>query len=196
MQPLREAWGSLLVWMPSALRVSLALIVVLMVVTKLLPRLVHGLGALLRSASPPALALLTYPEYLTTTACRQWGWRLPPGTYTYGRGLGALAEAGRSTGTWMQGQLKKGLRFPWRTTIAVVAVLVGCWYLAPNLPDGKPKASIVDVNDEVVRVDYWLATGRWAAAANSTLPCSAKAAATTHVQRPRPSSKAPRKTKP
>jgi hypothetical protein len=190
MQLFRELWASLLTWMPSPLRVSLALIAVLFVITSLLPRLIRGLGAVMRIGSVPALALLTYPEFIATTACRRLGWRLLPGTYWYSRGLGALATTGIQVGTWMHSKAKRSLRFPWKTTVAVVVLLSGCWYLAPRLPDGGPKATVNHVNDDLVMVDFWLATGRWMTVSNKTLQCApAKKRPRTQVGKRRPSSK-------
>ena len=171
MDLLRQAWASLLTWAPSSVRVALALVVGLLVVTKLAPKVVRGSGAILCAGWTPLMTLFTYPEFLLTSIFRRLGWRLLPGTRAYGRTLGALAAGGANLGQWLRSRFTTAPHFPWKTTVVAVAVLGSCWYLAPKMPPGGARTVMGHVNDDVVSVDSWLATGQWTPVANSTLVC-------------------------
>jgi len=92
----------------------------------------------LQAVWAPLLELLTYPEFLLTTATRRTGRQPLPGTYAYGRTLGTLAPPGTRLGRWLAGR-RKGLRFPWKTTLLIIAVFTACWYAAPKVPPAAPR---------------------------------------------------------
>src|SRR5271165_2028394 len=126
MSTFRQAWDSLLTWVPPPFQAALALIIVLLIITKLLPRVIRGCGIILHAAWTPTLECLTYPEFLITSTFRRHGWRLLPGTYAYGRALGTLAPPGTQLGQWLRSRFTKRPRFPWKTTVLVAALLAGC----------------------------------------------------------------------
>ena len=160
MSALRQAWESLLNWVPPPLQIGLALVIVLLIITKLAPRIIRICGMALQAVWAPLLEFLTYPEYLLTTATRQLGWQPLPGTYAYGRTLGTLAPPGTRLGRWLASR-RKGLRFPWKTTLAIIALLTTCWYLAPKIPPNGAQAVLTDINTDDVHVNTWLTTGQW-----------------------------------
>ena len=173
MNTFRHAWSSLLSWVPPPLQVGIALVLAMLIITKLVPRLIRGGGMALRVLCEPSLELLTYPEFLVTTAARRAGWRIVPGPYAYGRTLGALATSGTRLGQWMANRFSgRKPRFPWKTALLVTALLVGCWYLTPKVPPGHVRTVMTDVNTDDVHVNTWLATGQWTAAAASTCATS------------------------
>ena len=141
MSTLRHAWASLLTWVPPPFQAGLALVIVLLVITKLAPRVIRGCGMILHAGWTPAMEFLTYPEFLITSTFRRHGWRLLPGTYAYGRALGTLAPPGTQLGRWLRSRFTKPPRFPWKTTIFVITLLAGCWYLAPKAPPGGARPS-------------------------------------------------------
>jgi hypothetical protein len=155
-----HAWESLVNWVPPPLQVGLALVITALIVTKIAPRIIRVCGVALRTGWEPLLGLLTYPEFLLTTAARRLGWQPLPGTYGYGRTLGALAPPGARVGEWLANR-RKGFRFPWKTTLLVIAVLTTCWYVAPNVPSGGPQTLLANINTDDVRINTWLSTGRW-----------------------------------
>jgi hypothetical protein len=157
MNAIRQAWESLVNWLPPPLQIGLALVIILLIITKLAPRIIRICGKGLQAVWAPLLEFLTYPEYLLTTAARQAGWRPLPGTYAYGRTLGALAPPGTRLGRWL-GDRRKAFRFPWKTTLIIVALLTTCWYLAPKI---SPNGVLTDINTDDVHVNTWIATGRW-----------------------------------
>lgn len=169
----RAAWAALLDWVPPPVQLSIALVLVLIILTKLVPFLLRLAGKGLRLGWSPMLGLLTYPEYLATSMCRRAGQPLLPGTYTYGRVLNALASAGTGLGRWLQERFTKMLRYPWKTTIFVIALVVGCWYAAPKIPPGEPKTLVGHINTDDVRINSWLATGQWVPSARTTPACAA-----------------------
>ena len=160
MNGIRHAWGSLFSWVPAPLQIGLALVIVLLLVTKLLPRIIRTGGAAMRVAWEPGLELLTYPEFLITAATRRFGQAPILGTYGYGRVLGALAEPGTKLGEWLASR-RKGYRFPWKTALLIVALLTTCWYLAPKVPPGGARTVLSDVNTDDVHLNTWLTTGQW-----------------------------------
>ena len=120
--------------------------------------------------------LLTYPEFLITTASRQMSGQPLPGTYAYGRILGTLALPGTRLGGWLASR-RKAVRFPWKTTLLVIAILTSCWYLAPKIPASGAQTVLANVNTDDVHVNTWLTTGRWVPAAPART-CIAAAALT------------------
>lgn len=173
MSAFRHAWTSLLSWVPPPFQAALALVIVLLIITKIVPRLIRGCGMILHAGWTPALAFLTYPEFLITSSFRSRGWRLLPGTYAYGRALGALAPPGTRLGQWMRSLFTKPPRFPWKTTILVTALLAGCWYLAPKVPANGVKTVMSDVNTDSIHASSWLATGQWVSDSTSAPACPA-----------------------
>jgi hypothetical protein len=171
METLRQAWASLLGGVPVPLQDCIALVITLAILTKIAPRVVRGSGQLLRAGSTPLLELLTYPEFLVTTTCRDRGWQLPPGTYAYGQVLGGLSAGGTRLGGWLQERFARRPRFPWKTAILITAVLVGCWYLAPKIPASGPRNVMTGVNSDAARVSDWLATGQWPTGASQGATC-------------------------
>jgi hypothetical protein len=182
----RDAWGSLLSWVPPPVQAAIALVLALLIITKLAPRIIRGCGIALKAAWAPSLELLTYPEYLLTSAFRRNGRQPPPGAYAYGRLLGALAPPGTRLGQWLAARFPRKPRFPWKTTLLVIALLTASWYLAPKIPPGTPKTLVAHVNTDDSHVSTWLATGRWTPAATTT-------ACTTAATHPRPRPQPPKK---
>lgn len=160
MSAFRQAWESLLSWVPPPLQVGLASLIALLIITKLAPRIVRFCGMALQAVWAPLLELLTYPEFLLTTAVRRTGRQPLPGTYAYGRTLGTLAPPGTRLGGWLASR-RKGLRFPWKTTLVIVAIFTACWYLAPKVPACGAQTVLTDVNTDDIHVTTWLTTGRW-----------------------------------
>jgi hypothetical protein len=160
MSAFRQAWESLFSWVPPPLQVGLALVIALLIITKLAPRVIRVCGMALRAVWAPLLGALTYPEFLLTTAVRRAGRQPLPGTYAYGRTLGTLAPPGTRLGGWLASR-RKALHFPWIPTLVIIAVLTGCWYLAPKVPSGSAQAILTDVNTSDVHVNTWLTTGQW-----------------------------------
>jgi hypothetical protein len=144
----------------------LALVLLVLVVTKLMPLALRVVGAGLARLWAPTIGLFTYPEYLITTLCRRHGWRLLPGTFEFGRLLGVVAAGGTGCGRCLRTRCAKPLRYPLKTTALTAGLLAGCWYLAPVIPPGNPQTMLINVNDDVVRVDSWLKTGQWQSAAS------------------------------
>lgn len=160
MSAFRQAWESLLSWVPPPLQVGLALALILLIITKLAPRIIRVCGMVLQAAWAPLLEVLTYPEFLLTTAVRRAGRQPLPGTYGYGRALGTLAPPGARLGGWLASR-RKTLRLPWKTTLLIIAIFTTCWYAAPKVPPGGAQTVLTDVNTDDVHVNTWLTTGRW-----------------------------------
>ena len=99
---LREAWVQLFTWAPPSVRVAAALVVGVAFLVKGAPKVVGLVGLLLRRGSEPAMAVLTYPEYVLTSLFRRMSWPLLPGTYAYGRLLGAVAVAVGALGSMLE----------------------------------------------------------------------------------------------
>jgi hypothetical protein len=185
MSALRHAWASLLSWVPPPFQAGLALVIALLVITKLAPRVIRGCGMILHAGWTPALELVTYPEFLITSTFRRHGWRLLPGTYAYGRALGTLAPPGTLLGQWLRNRFTKLPRFPWKTTILIITLLAGCWYLAPKVPPGGVRTVMGNVNTDAIHTSSWLATGQWISDTTSASACPPAA----------PAKKAPHKQK-
>ena len=196
MEVFRQAWASLLTWAPSSLRVALALVIAMLVVTKLAPKVVRGCGTILCAGWTPLMMLLTYPEFLLTSLFRRFEWRLMPGTHAYGTALGALATGGTKLGQWLRSRFKTPPHFPWKTAVLAVAVLASCWYLAPKIPPGGARTVMGYVNDDVVIVDSWLATGQWTPVVNSALVCPPTGPTAKAPTKPKPTTKPRRTVKP
>ena len=171
MSLLRDAWSHLLVWAPPSLRVAVAVVVTSAVLAKVLPKALGACGLALRRCSEPVVALLTFPEYLTTSVSRRMAWPLLPGTYAYGRFLDGIARAGTAVGAPLESLLARRFRFPWKTTVGIAAALIASWYSVQGMPSGAPRTVLTNVNSDVTRVDYWLATGQWAPSAAFRLNC-------------------------
>ena len=171
MSTFRHAWASLLTWVPPPFQVGLALVILLLIITKLAPRVIRGCGVILHLGWTPLLELLTYPEFLITSTFRRYQWRLLPGTYAYGRALGTLAPPGTQLGQWLRSRFTKPPRFPWKTTILVIALLAGCWYLVPKVPAGNVRTVMGNVNTDSIHTSSWLATGQWTAVTTSAPVC-------------------------
>ena len=171
MSTLRHAWASLLTWLPAPWQAGLALVLALLLLTKLAPRLIRGSGRLLQTEWTPFLELLTYPEYLLTSTFRRYGWQPLPGTYAYGRLLGALALPGTRVGRWLGTRFDRRPRFPWKTTVLIIAVLAGCWYAAPKVPPGTTRTLLADINTDDIHVNTWLSTGQWTPVTTLSATC-------------------------
>jgi hypothetical protein len=187
MTAFRHIWSPLLHWAPPPAQIAIALVILLLLITKVMPGLVNAAGAGLRAAWTPALELLTYPEFLLTTALRRGGRQPLPGTYTYGRMLGALQPAGSRLGGWLATRWSaRRPRFPWKSALLVIAVLAACWYAAPKVHAGGPRTMLADVNADDTHVSTWIATGKWtddppaACAVLTGKPASAKPKAAKH----------------
>lgn len=164
MSGFRHVWSPLLHWAPPPVQIAIALVIALLLITKVLPRLVNIVGAALRATWTPLLELLTYPEYLLTSALRRGGRQPLPGTYAYGRVLGGLQPPGSRLGAWLAGCWSaRRPRFPWKSALLVIALLVGCWYAAPKVPAGAPKTVLANINTDATHVSSWIATGKWTA---------------------------------
>jgi hypothetical protein len=165
MSGFRAVWSSLLHWAPPPVQIAIALVIALLVITKVLPSLVNIFGAALHAVWPPLLELLTFPEFLLTSALRRRGHQPLPGTYAYGRVLGGLQPPGSRLGAWLAAcWAARRPRFPWKSALLVIAVLLGCWYAAPKVPAGGPKTLLANINSDDTHVSSWIATGKWAAA--------------------------------
>jgi hypothetical protein len=173
-------------WAPSSIRVSLAVVVALALGIKVLPIVARFCGQALGAASIPACELLTYPEFLLTSLSRRIGRRPLPGTFAYGRVLGSVAGTGTWLGRWLSQRFAVSPRYPKKSVLLVVALVAGCWYLAPQLPLGAFRTTLGRVNDDVVRIDSWLATGKWTPVANSTLICPSEVTPSKSPAKPKP----------
>jgi hypothetical protein len=163
MSTFQHIWSPLLHWVPPPFQIGIALLIALLLISKVLPRLINALGAVLRAVWTPLLELLTYPEFLVTTGLRRSGRQPPPGTYAYGRLLGALQPPGSRLGEWLASRWSaRRPRFPWKTAFLVIALLAGCWYAAPKVPAGAPKTLLANINTDDTHVSTWIATGKWA----------------------------------
>ena len=191
MSALRNIWSPLLHWAPPPVQVGIALVIVLMLITKVLPRAVTAAGAGLRATWAPLLELLTYPEFLLTTTLRSGGRRPLPGTYAYGRLLGALQPPGTRFGSWLATRWSsRRPRFPWKTTVLIVALLAGCWYAAPKIRAEEPKALLANINTDDTHISTWIATGKWTANPAAACPTATPKPSTT---KPGPSKKPAKK---
>lgn len=174
MSTFRHTWTSLLAWVPPPIQISLALVLLLLIVTKVAPRVIRWSGEFLHNFWTPLIEVLTYPEFLLTTMCRRGGGQLLPGTHAYDRGLGALAHGGTSLGHWARNRFTTMPRFPWKTALLVIALLAGCWYGAPKVPPGGARTLMGNVNTDTVQLKSWLTTGQWVPAASTALTCTTK----------------------
>lgn len=119
-----------------------------------------------------------------------------PGTHAYGTALGTIAAAGTNLGHWMRNRFKTPLHFPWKTAVLTVALLASCWYLTPKMPSGAARTVMGHVNDDVVSVDSWLATGQWNPVVNSALVCPPTESHAKPVAKRKPSATPRRTVKP
>jgi len=164
MTAFRHVWVPLLHWVPSPIQIGIALVIGLLLLTKVVPRLINLTGLGLRAVWAPLLELLTYPEFLLTSELRRGGRQPLPGTYAYGRVLGALEPPGTRLGRWLANRWSAHRpRFPWKSAFLVIALLVGCWYAAPKVSAIGPKTVLADVNADDAHIGTWIATGRWTA---------------------------------
>ena len=164
MSGFRDVWSTLLHWAPPPVQIAIALVIALLLITKVLPRLINIIGAALHVVWTPLLELLTYPEFLLTSALRRGGYQPLPGTYAYGRLLGGLQPPGSRLGAWLAAcWAARRPRFPWKSALLVIALLLGCWYAAPKVPAGGPKTAFADINTDATHISSWIATGKWAA---------------------------------
>jgi hypothetical protein len=193
----RDAWSPLLHWAPPPVQVAIALLIVLLLITKVMPRLVNVAGAGLRAVWTPLLELLTYPEFLLTTRLRRSGYQPLPGTYAYGRLLGALQPPGTRLGSWLAARWPgRRPRFPWKTAVLITALLAGCWYAAPKVDTGAPKTLLANINTDDTSVSTWIATGKWTASpAAACTPATTKAAKAKPTPSKKPVRKKPAKRK-
>jgi hypothetical protein len=158
---LAHVWTSLLSPVPAPIVVVLAVLAAVGTLTKVVPWGARGLGNAFRAGVAPALLCFTYPEFVVTSLCRRVGLRPLPGSYAYGRGLGALADGGTNAARWLSSRLEHLPRYPWKTATALFVAIVASWYVVPYLPAGGPKTAILGINSDVHWVDAWLVTGRW-----------------------------------
>jgi hypothetical protein len=176
----RQAWESLASWVPAPLQIGLALVICLLVLTKLFPRIVHVVGVLVRAAWAPLVQLFTYPEFLLTSASRQLGKQPLPGTFAYDRALGTVYSPGLKAGEWLATR-RRTFRFPWKSAVLIIAILTSCWYIAPKVPPGGARSVLTDVNTDDVHLDSWISTGKWTPAV--TLATCTKALVDDNSQR-------------
>ena len=195
MSAFRDAWSPLLHWAPPPVQVTIALLIVLLLITKVMPPLVNVAGAALRAVWTPLLELLTYPEFLLTTMLRRSGYQPLPGTYAYGRLLGALQPPGTRLGSWLATRWQgRRLRFPWKSALLITALLAGCWYAAPKVHTGAPKTLLANINTDDTHISTWIATGKWTAAPLAACaPVTSKAAKTKPKASKKPPKKPPKK---
>jgi|SRR3954447_7143273 hypothetical protein len=157
MELFHEAWSGLFSWAPPSVRLGIALALVVLVLTQVLPRLARSVGGLLAAGWTPTVATLTLPEFALTTASRRITGRPIPGAYGYGRFLGSVAEGGRRSGVWLQEHVPKKLDYPVRTVVALALLIVICWHVAPSYPQSAELSQ--HLNSDLSRVDTWLTTG-------------------------------------
>ena len=164
MSVFRNVWSPLLHWVPPPVQIGIALIIALLLITKVLPWLINVVGVGLRAVWTPLLELLTYPEFLVTSGLRRGGYQPLPGTYAYGRLLGGLQRPGSRLGSWLATRWStRRPRFPWKSAFLVIALFVGCWYAAPKVPVGGPRTVLANINTDDTNISTWIATGKWAA---------------------------------
>lgn len=174
MSVFRHIWSPLLHWAPAPVQVGIALVIGLLLITKVLPSLINVVGAGLRAVWTPMLELLTYPEFLITSELRRSGHQPLPGTYAYGRLLGALQPVGPRFGGWLASRWSaRRPRFPWKSALLVIALLVGCWYAAPKVQATGPRTVLANINTDDTHISTWIATGNWVA--DPTAACTAAA---------------------
>lgn len=182
-------WSQSSAWLAPPLRICLFALVVLAIVTKVLPPVLRHGGRALRSAASPGFMLLTYPEFLLTTAYRRADRRPPAAAFAYGRLLGAAATAVTACGRVLDAAGQRHHRFPIRTFVVATALVLAAWYSGhEELPPAVREAS-APVRADLAMVDAWLATGAWAP------PPSARATWCTPSP-PAPKPKPPAKPKP
>ena len=166
------------------------------IVTKLAPKVVRGCGTILCAGWTPLMMLLTYPEFSphqpVFSAVRM---AADAGAQPAG-GVPARSAAGaRDFGQWTaEAALRTSNRK--RRWCAVRGAGRLCWYLAPKIPPGGARTVMGYVNDDVVIVDSWLATGQWTPVVNSALVCPPTGPTAKAPTKPKPTTKPRRTVKP
>lgn len=185
MSIVRDVLRATLDWAPVPLRVTTTLMLLVFALVVLCPLAARMAGKVMGSASGPFIALLTYPEYLTTSLCRRLDLPLLPGTYAYGSLLGGFASATTAAGHWLERVFARRLKFPWKPVLGVGAVLTVAWNVTPFLPAGGAQSTVVSLNKRIETVDSWLISGSSSPLARSVPSCRP----TTPVKSPAPKKK-------
>jgi hypothetical protein len=157
-----SVWAQGLDWLVPPLRVGLFLFLVLALLLKCVPVLVGSAGRLIVAGATPTVSLLTYPEYLTTSLCRRFGWRLLPGTFAYGQLLGALAGGFGLLGSWFRSLGQHRPALPRKTLVVVIGVLLAAWFVEAKAIPKSLQPTVATMKADLVQFDTWLSTGRWA----------------------------------
>lgn len=166
MSELRAAYAALLLWVPAAVRVLVVAVLLLVLFTKLVPRLLRALGFLIRRLVPTGCELLLLPEYAATRVSRSLLGRPALGADVYGRVLGTVATSAHDLGSGIERVFGRTFRFPRRPVVAGILLVLVLWFIAPLLAlGGTPGRLISGWNGDISRVDRWLATGSWEPAA-------------------------------
>ena len=155
MDILHQEWRSGMVWVPPPVRLVLFIVLVLLLAARGVPLLIRLWAAGLHH-SGPVLEWLTFPEYLATTAARRQERPLLPGTFAYGRLLGAVHRGSLALGGVL---LKAGRRQPAlrKSLFVLPAILVlAVWYSAAALPPGEFGDAVRDARSGLATMDLWL----------------------------------------
>jgi len=153
-------WAQVLNWLAPPLRVGLFLFLASALFVKSGPALLRFAGRTIAVGAIPAVGLLTYPEYLATSLCRRFGWRLLPGTFTYGQLLGTLATGLGRLGLWLRSLGQHRLAVPRKTLLVVVGALLAVWFTkAESLPLSL-QPTVTAVRADLAQFDCWLVTGQ------------------------------------
>jgi len=161
-------------WLAAPLRIGLVSVLVLVLAFALGRVLLRFAGGVLARGAVPAAELLTYPEYLITSLCRRLGCRPLPGSYLYGRTLGALAKAAAAVGASLQRPGRHRPRLLWMTLVVVIGVMAAAWFTkTESIPTSLRPATAV-LRADIARLDGWLITGLWKPAPTIGCPAPAK----------------------
>ncbi len=171
MNAAHSVWAQGLDWLAPPLRVGLFLFLALALLTKGGPALLRTVGRALVAGAKPAVGLLTYPEYLATSLCRHFGWRLLPGTAAYGQLLGTLASGLSLLGSGLRSLGQHRPAVPWKTLVVVIGVLLAVWFIKSGSIPKELQPTVAAVRTELVRFDNWLGTGQWVKSGATVVNC-------------------------
>jgi hypothetical protein len=156
-------WAQALDWLPPPLRVTLFLCLLGMLLVRGVPALLHWSGRALNVGAKPVMLLLTFPEYVTTSMSRRFGWRLLPGTYAYGRLLGTVADGLGAVGRSLSAVgSSRRRRLPVKVLLLVVlALTLTPWYAKADALPKPVRPTAAALRGQVAQADVWLGSGHW-----------------------------------
>jgi hypothetical protein len=183
MSPVQQAWTTVTVWVPPPLRLALILALALWTALRLVPAVLRLAAACLKR-SGPMLAILTYPEFLTTSLARRLGRPLLPGTFAFGQLLGAIHRGLVAAGGLLSRAGERRVELHGWLFALPAALLLAVWYSAAGLPPGTFGDVVRTARTGLATTDVWLMDGQ-------TVPPSAACPA---VPRPPARPSAPKRT--